>query len=235
MSWQQSADQYQQLIRDPEWDSKILREIGLIPTTLEFIGQCDDSTFLDAGTGNGWIFDHVHPKEAHACDIVQPERVPAGVDFKQMDVHRLSYPDQKFDVIVASLLLMFCKDAEQVCRELFRVGKAMGGRMVVSLVHPYFYRTGTVIEQNSFLITRDLSQACEIEVHIGDRVGPFVYYYRPFPYYINALTGAGWRLVHVHDWFLDMERYNRHLAHGVRRNVVRSGAVPLYSFIECRR
>ena len=72
--WQNAAHDYQELIQDPERDSRVLREQGLFPNVLDLVGNCDDAVVLDAGTGTGWLFESINPSEAYACDIAPPQR-----------------------------------------------------------------------------------------------------------------------------------------------------------------
>lgn len=228
-AWQVRSTAYRQLIADPDRDSKVLREAGLFPTVLEMVGECDCATVLDAGTGTGWLFAHIRPKEAHACDIVCPANLPPEVRFRQDDVSALSYESGTFDIIVASLLLIYCKDLVSACRELRRVAKPVGAKLVVALMHPYFYRTGLVADDGSFSVTQDLSKSTSFPLKIAEKVGPFEYFYRPLPDYFNALIEAGWAIVGAKDWFIDMSVYSKPRSSSVRR----SGFVPLFTFLKC--
>ena len=229
-TWQQSARAYGGLIEDVSWDSLYLRERGLKPNILDLIGKCDGSTLLDAGAGTCWLFDQINPAAAFACDIVVPKELPRAVEFSQQNVEKLSYPKESFDVIVASLLLMFCKRLDVVSDELHRVCRT-GGKLVVALTHPYFYRTGDVTETGDFLLTQDLSQPKEIELNIGGKVGPLAYYYRPMPAYLNQLMKSGWRVTEVRDWFIDLDEFGGRVEQGMNSEIRRSGRIPLYSFI----
>lgn len=233
--WLELAEEYRGLIGNRDWDSAFLREHGLIPNVVEMVGDCEDSVLLDAGTGSGWLFEHVKPAEAYACDIVEPKTVPDWVKFETQNVEALSYRDDTFDIIVASLLLMFCENLGEVCSSLFRVAKSQGGRLIVSLTHPYFYRTGTAISEDEYLIERHLSRPFQTRVNIAGQVGPFIYYYRPFPDYVNALIEAGWQVTRLRDWFIDMAKYKKLAESGINSKIKRSGQVPLYTFIECRK
>lgn len=233
MMWQHSAEAYKELIEASDWDSKLLRERGLIPNILEFVGNCEDLVVLDAGTGTGWLFDYIKPAQAHACDIVPPGTLPEGVKFTQQEVRSLNYDAATFDLIVASLLLIYCEDIRGVCAEFYRVAKPGGGRLVVSLMHPYFYRTGKVTEEEHFLVTHDLSKPFEIPLKIAGQVGPVRYYYRPLPDYVNAFIATGWTIRRMHDWFINMADYRTIIDQGVRSKVQRTGRVPLFTFIEC--
>ena len=232
--WSDRWKKYKELIGSPDWDSNYLRERGLIPGILALVGDCRDKIVLDAGTGTGWLFEHIHPKEAHACDLVEPVEVTPHVTFRQEDVGCLSYKACQFDLVVASLLLMYCKDLPKILDEFHRVCKPEG-ELVLSLMHPYFYRTGEVVEDGRFTITEDLSREREFEFHIAGSVGPFIYFYRPLPVYINALIDAGWLICQVNDWFIDIEEYRVLKEQGVKSRLERSGKVPLYSFVRAKR
>lgn len=233
-TWVQAQEDYAALISSKDWDSQYLRERGLIPNILRMLGRCNDKTILDAGTGTGWLFEHLCAKEAHACDLVQPRDLPQHVEFRQNNVCTLSYPDEQFDAIVASLLLMFCPALEKVLNEFNRVCRR-NGALIVSLVHPYFYRTGAVISRGLFLLEHDLSVEKQLEIRIGETVGPLAYFYRPYPMYLNALVEAGWQIQETNDWFIDMQEYTEYCKMGAKSNIRRSGAVPLYSFIRATK
>ncbi len=229
--WTEASDGYKKLIGSADWDSRYLRERGLIPIVIDLIGDCREKIVLDAGAGTGWLFEHIQPKEAHACDLVRPETLPEYVTFNQDDVHRLSYTNYRFDLIVASLLLLYCRDLRTVLREFHRVSRK-GAWLVLSLMHPYFYRTGEAHFDGSFSITEDLSHERQFDFRIAESVGPFVYYYRPLPVYINSLIETGWRIEQVKDWFINTEDYARFRQGGAKSNIQRTGRVPLYSFIK---
>lgn len=229
--WTEASEDYRSLIGSTDWDSRYLRERGLIPNVLDLVGECQGKTVLDAGTGTGWLFEHIRPKEAHACDLVRPERLTEGVKFAQGDVHCLSYEDNQFDLVVASLLLIYCRDLKKVLQEFHRVSRE-GAPLVISLMHPYFYRTGEIQEDGRFLLSEDLACEREFDFRIAESVGPFTYFYRPFPLYVNTLIETKWRIAELRDWFIDMDEYARHRSGGVKSNLPRSGRVPMYSFIK---
>src|ERR1700688_4922580 len=98
--WLSSAREYRRLIEDSEWDSSYLRERGLIPNIVDLVGNSGRATLLDAGTGTGWLFDHVSPKAAYACDVIAPSPTSKHVTFDRQDVNALTYQDGMFDIIV---------------------------------------------------------------------------------------------------------------------------------------
>jgi SAM-dependent methyltransferase len=188
---------------------------------------------LDVGCGDGWLLDEVSPREGYACDIVEQAKVRAKWKFEIQDVRFLSYPDEFFDVVAACLVLMWFDELELAVRQMHRVIKP-GGKLVVALVHPYFYRTGEPDKQGNFVVTSDLSEPFEMKnLKIGGVAGPLTYFYRPLPDYLNTCSSVGFRLREVADWFIDMKDYLRNTKRGMGSNVLRTGKVPMYCFIDC--
>ena len=233
-TWAEANRGYANLIDSDDWDARYLREQGLVPNILALAGQCEGKAVLDAGTGTGWLFEHINAEKCHACDLVRPKNLPKYIQFWQGDVCNLRYEDDVFDIVVASLLLMFCPELNLVLREFHRVSTC-DASLIIALVHPYFYRTGIVMPDGHFLLREDLSSEMELEVRIGEVVDPVTYYYRPYPVYLNSLIDTGWKISEIRDWFIEMMEYGRRRNAGMKSNVHRSGAVPLYSFIKATK
>lgn len=235
LMWPGGTADYRRLIHDRERDSQYLRDRGLKPNLLQMLGDCTKARALDVGCGDGWLLDELHPREGFACDIVQEPGLNPVWTFALNDVRDLQYGNGSFDVVAASLVLMWFEELDRAVAELARVTTS-GGKVVISLVHPYFYRTGGPDEDGDYTVCRDLSKPFEIvDLKIGGSAGPFTYYYRPLPDYLNACIKAGLRIQEVRDWFIDMADYQTHLADGMVSDVPRSGKVPLYSFIKCSK
>lgn len=232
-TWPEATQIYSRLISDLTRDSHYLRSQGLKPNLVRMMGDCSNARVLDVGCGEGWLLDEVSPHEGYACDIVEQPKVRPEWKFEIQDVRSLSYPDGFFDVVVASLVLIWFDEVDVAVKQMCRVTKP-GGKMVMALVHPYFYRMGEPNSKGNFEISRDLSKPFKMEdLKIGGVAGPLTYFYRPFPDYLNACTGAGFRIRQVIDWFIDMEDYLRNTESGLVSNIPRTGKVPMYCFIEC--
>jgi ubiquinone/menaquinone biosynthesis C-methylase UbiE len=232
--WEEFTSSYHSLINNPNYDSQYLRRVGLQQNVVRLIGNCEDSVLLDVGCGNGWLFEQVIPAKSYACDVAVPSSISPSVNFEVQDIRSLTYSDESFDIIVASLVLMWFEDLNLACRQLYRVAKSNGGRLIIALVHPYFYRTGQVHEDQQFLITTDLSKPFKIQDHkIAGQIGPFTYYYRPIFVYVNTLIDAGWNIRKYHDWFIDMADYKANINGLVQTKIARTGHIPLYTFFEC--
>lgn len=229
--WQSSANAYKKLIADPELDSEYLRKNGVIKNLVDLIGDCSKAAVLDAGCGPGDLLKKIRPALAYECDFAPPETKRKHELFSFQDVRELGYIDQAFDVVIASFLLIWIEDIDVACKELHRVTKSGGGKLIVVLPHPYFYRTGEVVDDERFLVTVDLSQPFSVKNHkIGAEVGPLIYHYRLLSDYLNTLIRSGWQINRVREWFIDMDDYRRQ---NRKTKLPRTGRVPCYKFIEC--
>ena len=225
--WIEKASDYAALSDKSGLDSGYIQGVGLKPTLLSLIGDVSSKTLLDAGCGTGWLDREVKCKSAYSCDVVPPRSVPRG--FSAQDVTALGFANESFDVVVCSMVLMWIRDLASGLQELRRV-TVRSGRLIVALAHPYFYHTGHVLDDSSFVISRNLEEEyVDNEHHISGSVGPLSYYYRPYFTYVNALVGAGWELRRANDWFLDMDSYQA--VHG-STSVKRTGKVPYFAFFE---
>jgi hypothetical protein len=103
-------------------------------------------------------------------------------------------------------------------------------------MNPYFYRTGEVDEAGNFVVTQDLSQPFVIGNHrIAEAVGPFVYYHRPLPTYLNECVRAGLAIEEIADWHVDMADFLARFGTDMPGNIRRTDKVPMYTFIKCTR
>jgi SAM-dependent methyltransferase len=232
--WSQLLPAYERLIADESRDSAYLRSVGVQRNLVDLLGDCSDARLLDVGSGNGWLLDAVPTREGFECDCM-PQRTPRpGRPFSVEDVCSLSYASNSFDIVVASLVLMWVDDVERACRELSRV-TARDGRVVVALVHPFSYRTGHITESGDFQMVKRYSEPFVLpNLFIAGAVGPLRYFHRPLATYVNALCGAGLRLEQMREWSLDMDDYKRHFPQGTR-GPARTDRVPMYAFFSLRK
>lgn len=230
--WRELSPSYRQLINNRSASSSFLREIGLKPTVKRLMGDCSALRVLDVGAGDGWLYKSISVGEAFACDLVAPVVPMHEIEFRVADAASLPWDNQFFDVVVSNLMLCYCEDITSPLREMARVCRR-GGKLLISLVHPYFYRTGYADRAGPFTIDKDLATPASFEINIGEHVGPFRYFYRPYPDYLNAMLQADWRLTRVEDWFVDEHTYRT--AFPDDDGVVRSTRVPIFSFFLAER
>jgi len=228
MSWHLSMQQYVVNTNASETDSAYLRRVGLKPNVLELCGDCRDQQVLDVGSADGWLGRDLPCRQMVACDIVPFG--PSPQTFVLCDATQLPFAPESFDVVVSSLVLMWLADLRAAYRATYRVTRP-NGRLVVALVHPYFYRTGWVNLHGNYEVERNLRRPWTLdELRIAGRSGPFLYYYRRYDEYLTLALEAGWRLEVARDWFIDMDDYRAHVREG-SQFIARSGSVPLYGFL----
>lgn len=211
-----------------ETDSAYLRRVGLKPNVLELCGDCSGRRVLDIGAADGWLRRELPAGTLVECDIAPPGTRSGS--FVVCDAAALPFAPGSFDVVVSSLVLMWMPDLDTAYRTAFRITRP-GGRLVVALVHPYFYRTGRVTKRH-YALDRDLSTAWELDGHtIAGRTGPFRYHYHRYDAYLGNALAAGWKLDMVRDWFIDLADYRAHVRENLQV-ITRSGSIPLYSFLK---
>ncbi len=233
--WEEStAAQYKSCIRDSSGDSAYLRDHGLKPGILSLIQGLDASNVLDAGCGDGWLFDTIRPVQGMECDVVEFLDKERSWPFSKEDITALSLESDSFDLVVASLVLMFIEDLESACGELFRVA-ASDADLVVAITHPVLYRLGSVLENRDVRIDHDYSEHRTIpDLYIAGKVGPFCYYHRPLCDYFNALIQVGWTIAEFREWSIDIDDYVEHCTH-LKSTPIRTGRLPLYAFFRCKK
>lgn len=229
--WEKDIDSYINCVNKDNSDSFYLRDKGVKPNIVELAGDLTLKTVLDIGSGDGWVHKTISSREAFECDVIRPDDAECRLNFSVQSVSCLEYEDNKFDTIIASLMLMWLEDLSEPLREINRVAKS-GGDLIICITTPYFYRTGKVLESGSFLLEKDLSASFRVDdLYIAGKVGPFEYHYHPLVDYLNKLIASGWSIVEVRDWYIDIEDYNR-CVNTEDSEIGRSGNVPLYTFIK---
>lgn len=233
--WNSSAETYANHIADAGKDSYYLRTHGLQPAILDLAGDCSDKRVLDVGCASGWLLDALLPAEGFGCDLHHYQGFSSRWNFRCEDLCQLSYDDDLFDITVASLVLIWIGNLNVALTQIRRVTK-LGGRIVIALMHPHFYRTGEVDSVGNFVLTRSLASSFEIEQHkIAGLVGPFRYHYRAPSEYINACIQNELRIEEVRDWHIDLEEFESKFGSSQPGNIRRTGKVPMYYFISCRK
>ena len=233
--WENAASAYRDVINDPTGDSAYLRDNGLKPNILELLGDSPANHVLDVGCGDGWLFDTIKPANGIECDLVESVRRPRQWPFSLEDVSELSFEDGVFDLIVTSLVLIWVEDLARACTELYRVA-ADDAVLVISIMHPAFYRMGRVQESGDVLIQENYNDRRVIsDLRIANKVGPFRYYHRPLSDYVNALVNAGWPLEELREWAMDADDYRQRFPELRPDDRQRTGRLPLYAFIKCKK
>jgi SAM-dependent methyltransferase len=242
--WSEGAlASYRELIEDKQADSRWLREAGLkTPITWlldHYAGLDATSRVLDVGAGTGWLAAHYlrcrragfPAPEVLGCDVL----ASPGASTLQ-DVGALAFRDCSFDAVVVSLVLIYLEELQEACTELFRVTRP-GGSLVVSIMHPMFYRMGEVEGDGAFRVTKVYSEPWQTRaLKIAGKVGPFTYCHRPLMSYLNSLADAGWSLRRVWEWSIDMHAYGLMSSLlKLRGSLPRTDKVPMFAHFLLQR
>jgi SAM-dependent methyltransferase len=166
------------------------------PEMVRLAGDVAELRVLDAGCGSGPLMGDLRAKgaavsgfdlSAAMVDLAR-ERLGEETDLRVADLGApLPYPDDRFDVVVASLSLHYVEDWASVLAELRRV-LAPGGRLVVSIIHPTVY---AIVYPEADYFT--LTQYSEDYALDGQTVW-MTYWHRPLQDVINAFITAGFHI-----------------------------------------
>jgi SAM-dependent methyltransferase len=96
----------------------------------------------------------------------------------------LPYPDDAFDVVVASLSLHYVEDWASALAELRRVLRP-GGRLIVSIIHPTVY--AIVYPDADYFALTQYSE----DYDFGEGTVWMTYWHRPLQDVVNAFIAAG--------------------------------------------
>jgi ubiquinone/menaquinone biosynthesis C-methylase UbiE len=121
------------------------------PEMIRLAGDVAGLEILDAGCGSGPLMEALRGKDAVVSGFdlspamveLARQRLGEDADVRVADLGApLPYPDDTFDLVVASLALHYVKDWNSALAELRRVLKP-GGRLIVSIIHPRSTRSCT--------------------------------------------------------------------------------------------
>jgi ubiquinone/menaquinone biosynthesis C-methylase UbiE len=163
------------------------------PEMIRLAGDVAGLEILDAGCGSGPLMEALRGKDAVVSGFdlspamveLARQRLGEDADVRVADLGApLPYPDDTFDLVVASLSLHYVKDWNSALAELRRVLKP-GGRLIVSIIHPTVYAI-VYPEADYFALT----QYAE-DYDFGEGTVWMTYWHRPLQDVINTFITAG--------------------------------------------
>lgn len=169
------------------------------PEMIRLAGDVAGLRVLDAGCGSGPLMADLRARGAVASGFdlsaamldLARERLGEDADLRVADLGApLPYPDDEFDVVVASLALHYVQDWASALAELRRTLKP-GGRLIVSIIHPTVYAI-SYPEADYFALTRYSE-----DYTFDEQTVWMTYWHRPLQDVINAFTAAGFRITTV--------------------------------------
>lgn len=201
-TYDQFAKEYASVVEKPtEGEFSPYHDL-VLPCLLEFVGDVEGLTVLDAGCGNGHVARIFADRGANVVGVDISSRLIALAQDKNSSrrieyiVHDLSKPLPQyvhhFDLVVSNLVLSDLYDHVGFAQTLGSVLKRTG-RLVLSMNNPYSAVTRNKVE-NYF----DSGKAVRYEGLASKGVQVF-YFHRTLEEYITAFRDAGFLLKSLSD------------------------------------
>lgn len=142
-TWSEIAAHYHQFVDSPA--DKLRTEL-LYPTLWEIMSPLHDKQLLDIGCGNGFFAYHTAQKGAQIdafdnvamISLAQQHFAHPKIKYIAHDANvTLPYPPDRYDFIVANLVLMDMENIEVTLHEVRRLIKPTG-KIIFSILHPCF-------------------------------------------------------------------------------------------------
>jgi len=164
-----------------------------LPAMLAFAGAVRGRDVLDVGCGPGRHARALLDRGARVTGIdISEEMVSAARAycggrgrFFRADFERVRFPRASFDLVNASLCLMYSAELAPAFRN-FRAWLRPGGRLIFSVYHPvrFFQKVPDL----------DLSRRRKVWLHLSGCDVTVWNYYHPLPDYFDALLSHGFEL-----------------------------------------
>lgn len=175
------------------YDENKLLAVGYyteLPAVMALAGEVRGLRVLDAGCGPGRHARKLLDRGALVTGIdvsdemvrLARERCRGRGEFFRADFARAKFRRASFDLVVASLSLMYARDPSPVVRN-FAAWLAPRGRLVFSLYHPvrFFQKIQDF----------DFSKSQKVWIHLQGCDVTVFNYYHPMAKYFGALAGGG--------------------------------------------
>ena len=177
-------------------DNNLFNAYYARPEMLRLAGDVAGLEVLDAGCGSGPLMEALRARDAVVAGFdlspamveLARQRLGEDADLRVADLAApLPYPDDTFDLVVASLSLHYVEDWASALAELHRVLRP-GGRLVVAIIHPTVYAV-VYPEADYFALTRYSE-----DYDFGEGKVWMTYWHRPLQDVVGAFLDAGFTI-----------------------------------------
>jgi SAM-dependent methyltransferase len=165
-----------------------------LPTVISLAGNVNGKRVLDAGCGPGRHAKKLLAKGADVTGIdisdemvrIAREHCRPNGRFFQADFVKAEFEPDSFDLIVASLTLMYAKDIHKPIKN-FSEWLSPEGRVIFSLYHPvrFFHKIADF----------DFSKSRKVWIHLEGCDVTVFNYYHPMEKYFDALRKNGFEML----------------------------------------
>ncbi|GAA2214504.1 class I SAM-dependent methyltransferase [Nonomuraea monospora] len=181
-----------------ETENNIMNAYWARPAIMALAGDVAGRRILDVGCGSGPLAAALRERGAvvTATDLsagmlaLARRRLGDDADLRIVDLRDpLPFDDGAFDDVVASLVLHYLKDWGPALAEIRRVLRT-GGRLIMSVNHPYVEHVGQPPPRPSYFSTTSYTD----EWTFDGKSHPMTFWRRPLHAMIDAFEAAGFRV-----------------------------------------
>lgn len=215
--WNNIADSY---IGDKADSSNNPMYLQLEEVLWECLGDLKGLHILDLGCGDGWLSHLMSEAGAQVLGIDGSERLleharsrHTNIEFVQADLaHGIPLPDQKFDRIVSTAVLMDIPVLDRLFRDIPKF-LADRGRFIFVILHPCFFRYGIHFDEAAQMWYRKVTNYQDPQVWRIETFGGHNHYHRNLTYYADLLRANGLAITRLYEpeWNPQPARENAHV------------------------
>lgn len=214
----------------------------IMPYTLEKLGDVKGKRILDLGCGDGG-YSRALAKEGALLtsadcseDMIEYAKNKAEEENLKID-HRvvnanalIDIPENCYDVVLCSMMLMDVEDLDGTLKEIYRVLKPEG-TVFISILHPCFKGKETAwLKDNGIqVLVSDYHNPKEWVGEIKGMKDPVIYRHRTLSEYVKAFVGSGFKISDMNEPVPTEEQAQ------MSPRVAWLKKIPMYLFIELEK